>query len=159
MIWDQFLRVQLTSMVCAWHLTLKYYCMNSWYTIKWSAYSPWSFRPNFAWGSIGTTTIRKTHPTLLCQDSLLRDILYFLIQTWSGHVSPLKHLMRILKQLKSKEFSDQLMKNSKMSSKCKFNLHMSHMTMSYLCKCLKIECVLPMVIWPKFRMEQYRDDG
>ena len=32
--------------------------------IKWCASSLWSFRPNSAWGSIGTTTIGKTHPTL-----------------------------------------------------------------------------------------------
>ena len=32
--------------------------------VKWSAYSRWSFRPNSALGSIGTMTIRKTHPTL-----------------------------------------------------------------------------------------------
>ena len=33
--------------------------------VKWSAYSRWSFRPNFAWGSIRTMIIRKTHPTLI----------------------------------------------------------------------------------------------
>ena len=33
--------------------------------LKWRAYSRWSFHPNPAWDSIGTTTtIRKTHHTL-----------------------------------------------------------------------------------------------
>ena len=54
--------------------------------------------------------------------------IFFWIQIWSGRVSHQKHLMRILKQLKSKECSDQLMKNSKMSNKCKSNLRMSHVT-------------------------------
>ena len=31
--------------------------------LKWDAFSRWSFRSIFAWGSIETTTIRKTHPT------------------------------------------------------------------------------------------------
>ena len=34
------------------------------HSLKWSAYSRWSFRPNSAWGSIGTVTIMKMHPTL-----------------------------------------------------------------------------------------------
>ena len=34
-------------------------------TIKWGASSWWSFRRNSAWGSIETTTIEKTHSTLL----------------------------------------------------------------------------------------------
>ena len=33
--------------------------------LKWGASSRWSFRPNSAWGSIETTTIRETHPALL----------------------------------------------------------------------------------------------
>ena len=33
--------------------------------IKWAASSRWSFSPNSAWGSIGTATIGKMHPTLL----------------------------------------------------------------------------------------------
>ena len=32
--------------------------------LKWGASSRWSFRPNSTWGSIETSTIRKTHPTL-----------------------------------------------------------------------------------------------
>ena len=32
--------------------------------MKWSASFRSSFRPNSAWGSIGTKTTRKTHPTL-----------------------------------------------------------------------------------------------
>ena len=32
--------------------------------IKWGVSSRWSFRPNFAWGSIETATIRKTNLTL-----------------------------------------------------------------------------------------------
>jgi len=32
--------------------------------IKWGASSRWSFRPNSAWGSIGTTIIGRTRPTL-----------------------------------------------------------------------------------------------
>ena len=46
--------------------------------IKWGASSRWSFRPNSAWGSIETTNLAKTHPTLfriflskLCQQSFL----------------------------------------------------------------------------------------
>ena len=33
--------------------------------VKWGASPGWSFGPNPAWGSIETTTIGKTHPTLL----------------------------------------------------------------------------------------------
>ena len=33
--------------------------------LKWGASTRWSFGPNFAWGSKETTTIGKTHPTLL----------------------------------------------------------------------------------------------
>ena len=32
--------------------------------LKWGASSRWSFRPNSVWGSVGTTTIGKTNPTL-----------------------------------------------------------------------------------------------
>ena len=35
------------------------------FLIKWGVSSPWSFRPNNAWGSIQTMTIGKTHPALL----------------------------------------------------------------------------------------------
>ena len=38
--------------------------------IKWGAFSRWSFRSISAWGSIGTATIRKTHPTLVFQDMI-----------------------------------------------------------------------------------------
>ena len=37
-------------------------------TIKWDASYRWSFGQNFAWGSIRTMTIRKTHPTLFYVD-------------------------------------------------------------------------------------------
>ena len=33
-------------------------------SVKWGAPSQWSFRPNSAWGSLKTTTIARTHPTL-----------------------------------------------------------------------------------------------
>ena len=36
-------------------------------TVKWFAYSRWSFGSNSTWGSIETTTIGKTHPTLRLQ--------------------------------------------------------------------------------------------
>ena len=42
-------------------------------TIKWDASDWWSFRPNFAWGSIRTMTIRKTHPTLFYVDRFGSD--------------------------------------------------------------------------------------
>ena len=32
--------------------------------LKWDAFPRWSFSLSSAWGSIETTTIRKTHPTL-----------------------------------------------------------------------------------------------
>ena len=35
-----------------------------WKIIKWDASSRWSLGPNSEWGSIETTPIRKTHPTL-----------------------------------------------------------------------------------------------
>ena len=43
---------------------------------KWDAPSRWSFRPISAWGSIKTTTMRKTHPSIefefqLCVDGIL----------------------------------------------------------------------------------------
>ena len=34
------------------------------YIVKWGASSQWLFRPSSAWGSIETTTIAKTHPSL-----------------------------------------------------------------------------------------------
>ena len=43
----------------------KMYC--SILNVKWTAFSRWSFRPIFARGSIETTTMRKTHPTLRCR--------------------------------------------------------------------------------------------
>ena len=33
--------------------------------VKWGAFFWWSFRPISTWGSIETTTIRETHPTVL----------------------------------------------------------------------------------------------
>ena len=33
--------------------------------LKWGASSRWSSRPNFAWGSIDTMTIAKTHPNFI----------------------------------------------------------------------------------------------
>ena len=36
--------------------------------VKWNAPSRWSFCPNSAWGSIETTTIGNTQPTLVCND-------------------------------------------------------------------------------------------
>ena len=35
--------------------------------VKWDASSRWSFGPNFAWGSIETTAIGKSHPSLCFQ--------------------------------------------------------------------------------------------
>ena len=40
-------------------------------SIKWDASSRWLFDQNFAWSSIETTVIGKTHPTLFCKNQKL----------------------------------------------------------------------------------------
>ena len=51
--------------------------------LKWGAASRWSFRPNSAWVRIETTTIAKTHPTLLTKSKwTLTDLYFSIAECW-----------------------------------------------------------------------------
>ena len=86
------------------------------------AFSRWSFRPNSAWGSVETTTIGKTHPTLLTEfclaevkindDDELNDILREVDDTSNSmSITPAKS-----KKVKKKKKMSLSMKNSELPS-------------------------------------------
>ena len=89
--WSQFLSHILTKLLWSTEFHPSVFPLLVWFSnslwsskslynqIKWGAFS-WSFGPNPARGSIGTTTIRKTHPTLLRSQS--ESSIWKLIFAW-----------------------------------------------------------------------------
>ena len=61
----EWLRLGMTETITSEDLTDILSGIAHFQILKWSASSRWSFGPKSTWGSIETTTIGNTHPTLL----------------------------------------------------------------------------------------------